>query len=59
MYKYNVYYDGEWLHEDIGWNTEEDANDDANCYIEGKIADWEADGVEYDKELFNIEVEEM
>lgn len=58
MYKYNVYYDGEWLHEDTGWVTEEDAEWDAELYIESKIADWEADEVEYEKELFSIEIEE-
>lgn len=59
MYKYNVYYDGSWLHEDTDWETEEDAQDDAKCYVEGKIDCWEADGVEYDRELFSIEMEEM
>ena len=58
MYKYNVYYDGGWLREDTSWGTEEDARDDAEIYIEGKIADWEADEVEYDRELFSVEVEE-
>ena len=59
MYKYNIYYDGGWLHEDTDWETEEDARDDAELYIESKIADWEADGVEYDRELFSVEVKEM
>lgn len=59
MYKYNVYYEGTWLHEDTGWETQEDAKDDAEIYIESKIADWEADEVEYDRELFSVEVEEM
>ena len=27
-------------------------------FIESKIADWEADGVEYDRELFSIEIVE-
>jgi hypothetical protein len=58
MFKYNVYYDGTWLHEDTGWETYEEARDDAELYIESKIADWEVDGVEYDRELFSIEVEE-
>ena len=59
MYKYNVYYEGAWLHEDIGWETEEDAKDDAEIYIEGKCDCWEVDGVEYDRELFSIEIEEV
>lgn len=58
MYKYNVYYDSEWLHEDTGWETEEDARDDAEIYIEGKCDCWEADEVEYDRELFSVGVEE-
>lgn len=56
MYKYDIYYDGEWLHEDTGWVTEEDANADAEIYIEGKIDNWEADEIEYDRELFSVEI---
>ena len=31
---------------------------DAGLYIEGKCDCWEADDVEYDRELFSIEIEE-
>lgn len=62
MYKYILYYDGGFLRDsaDLGYTyeTEEEARDDAEIYIEGKIADWEADEVEYDRELFSVEVEE-
>ena len=58
MYKYDVYYEGEWLHEDGEFETQENAYDDAQCYIEGKIADWEVDSVEYDEKEFYIRVEE-
>lgn len=58
MYKYNVYYDGGWLHEDTEWETEEDAFNEAEMYIESKIEGWESDDVEYDRNLFSIEVEE-
>lgn len=56
-YRYDVYYDGTWLHEDSGFYYEWDARSDAELYVESKIADWEVDGVEYDGDLFEIEVE--
>lgn len=59
VYKYNVYYDGGWLHEDSGFYYEYYAQSDAELYVESKIEDWEADGVEYDRDLFEIEVEEV
>lgn len=58
MYKYKVYYEGSWLHEENDFETHEEAMEDAEIYIEGKIDCWEADGVEYDRELFSIEIEE-
>ena len=58
MWKYDVYYDGGWLHEDVDFETEEDAREDARIYIEGKIEDWEADGVEWE-DLFVIETYEQ
>ena len=58
MWKYDVYYDGGWLHEDEGFETEEDAKEEAQLYIKGKIEDWEADGVEWEN-LFSIETHEQ
>lgn len=63
MYKYLVYYDGALLHDssDHGYTYEddEDAFIEASDYIDGKIDDWEADEVEYDRDLFSVEVEEV
>lgn len=39
MWKYNVYYDGGWLHEETDMYTAEAAEDDANLYIESKMED--------------------
>lgn len=58
-YRYDIYYNGTWLHEDSGFYYEYDAQSDAELYVESKIEDWEADGVEYDRDLFEIEVEEV
>ena len=58
MWRYDVYYDGGWIHEDVAFETEEDAMDDARIYIESKIDDWEADEIEYE-DLFRIEVYEQ
>ena len=58
MWRYDVYYDGGWLHEDVDFETEEDAKEDAQIYIDGKIDDWEADGVEWE-DLFVIETYEQ
>ena len=58
MYKYDVYYDGYWLCEDGNFETEEEAMEEAKSYIEAKIADWKADGVEWEN-LFEVEIEEV
>lgn len=58
MYKYKVYYEGSWLHEENDFETHEEAMEDAKLYVESKIECWEADGVDWE-DLFNIEVEEM
>ena len=55
MYKYDVYYDGGWLHQESDFESEEEAKEEAEIYIQGKIADWEADEVEWE-DLFVIEV---
>ena len=59
MWKYDVYYDGCWLHEGVEFETEEDAVDDAQSYIEGKIEDWEFEGAEWEMDLFSIETDEQ
>ena len=54
-YGFNVYYVDECLHKEDNFKTEDDAINSANSYIETKIAEWEADGVKYDKNLFDVE----
>ena len=56
-YKWKVYYDSTLLHEDEElWEDEEDAYDEAKSYIESKIQDYEVDGIEYDENIFDIEI---
>ena len=58
MWKYDVYYDGGWLHEETDFESEEEAMAEAQAYINGKIEDWEVDGVEWE-DLFTIEIYEQ
>ena len=65
MYKYKIYYDGGLLcdssemNEGYTFETEEEAKEDAEMEIESRITDWEIDGCEYDKELFEVIIEEV
>ena len=63
MFKYILYYDGGFLRDsaDLGYTygTEEEAKEDAEMEIESRIVDWELDGCEYDKELFEVIIEEV
>ncbi len=63
MYKYILYYDGGWLRDSayLGYtfDTKEEANEDAEMEIESRIADWEIDGCEYERELFEVIIEEV
>ena len=65
MYKYKIYYDGGLLcdssemNEGYTFETEEEAKEDAEMEIESRIADWEIDGCEYDKELFKVIIEDV
>ena len=65
MYKYKIYYDGGLLcdssemNEGYTFETEEEAKEDAEMEIESRIADWEIDGCEYDKELFEVIIDEV
>ena len=45
---------------DLGYTfeTEEETKEDAEMEIESRIADWEIDGCEYDKELFEVIIED-
>ena len=44
---------------EVYYETEEEAKEDAEMEIESRISDWELDGVEYEKELFEIIIEEV
>ena len=63
MFKYKLYYDGGFLQDsaDLGYTfeSEEEAQEDAEMEIESRIADWELDGVECEKELFEVIIEEV
>ena len=63
MFKYILYYDSGFLRDsaDLGYTfeSEEEAQEDAEMEIESRISDWELDGVEYEKELFEIIIEEV
>ena len=58
MWKFDVYYDGGWLHQENDFESEEEAIEEAQAYINGKIEDWESDGVEWE-DLFIIEADEQ
>ena len=63
MFKYKLYYDGGFLQDsaDLGYTyeTEEEAQEDVEMEIESRISNWEIDGCEYDKELFEVIIEEV
>ena len=63
MFKYKLYYDGGFLRDsaDLGYTfeSEEEAQEDAEMEIKSRIADWEIDGVEYERELFEVIIEEV
>lgn len=63
MFKYKLYYDGGFLRDsaDLGYTyeTEEDAKEEAEMEIESRIDDWENDCVDYDRELFEVIIEEV
>ena len=59
MWKYDVYYDKCWLHEDGDYETESEALEEAQAYIDGKEEDWDFDGTEWDSELFEIITSEV
>lgn len=58
MYKYNLYYDGGWLKEESGFDTEDEAREEAESEIESRIEYWETENVEYDRDLFSVDIDE-
>ena len=65
MYKYKIYYDGGLLcdssemNEGYIYETEEETDEEAGIEIESRIADWELDGCKYERELFEVIIEEV
>lgn len=63
MYKYIIYYGGEWLRDsseiDLTYQSEDEAKCEAKVDVESYMNDWEIEGIEYDKDLFEIEIEEV
>lgn len=60
MYSYDLIYDGQVIHtEYLEFETEEEVREDAEDEIELRKSYWEADGVEYDETLFEIDITEL
>lgn len=63
MFKYKLYYDGGFLQDsvDLGYtyDTEEEAREEAEMEIQSRISDWKFDGVECERELFEVIIEEV
>lgn len=63
-YKYELSYDGTFIHEDGGFDDEDEARDDANMEIESRLDAWIFDGAikaserEEEKKKFHVELEE-
>ena len=63
-YKYELFYDGTFLHEEAGFDDEEEAKDDAEMEIDSRLDAWIFDGAiaeserEEEKKKFHIEIEE-
>lgn len=55
MFRCKIYYDGTVFYGEEEWETEQEAIEDAEMFIESKIADWEADGISYERELFSYD----
>ena len=59
-FSYDLWYDGEIIHaEYLEFESEEDARQDAKDEIELRKSYWDADGVEYDETLFEIDITEL
>lgn len=63
-YKYELFYDGTFLHEDGGFDDEDEARDDADMEIDSRLDAWIFDGSiekserEEEKKKFHVEIEE-
>lgn len=57
MFKYDLWYDGQVIHSEVDeFETEEEAREDAEMVIDERCDYWDADGVEYDRLLFDIDI---
>lgn len=54
MYYYEVWYGVQMLHTDSGFETREEAIEEAEMYRDSKINDYEIDGAEYELSEFTI-----
>lgn len=60
MYNYNLWYDSCLIHSELtDFETEEEAREDAEMEIESRCSYWDIDGVEYDKNGFDIDIQEV
>ena len=63
-YKYELYYDGTFIHEDGRFDDEDEARDDAEMAINSRLDAWVFDGAieesarEEEKKKFHVEIEE-
>ena len=57
MFKYDLWYDGQVIHSEVDeFETEEEAREDAESSIDMYCDYWDADGEEYDRDLFDIDI---
>lgn len=63
-YKYELFYDGTLLHEEDGFDDEDEAKDDVEMEIDSRLDAWIFDGAieentrEEEKKKFHVEIEE-
>ena len=58
-YEYELWYDGCYLHAEGGFETEEEAREDAEIERDYKTEIWDIDGEPYDIDLFEIIIKEI
>ena len=63
-YKYELFYDGTYIHEESGFDDEDEARDDAEMEIESRLDAWIYDGAikaderNEERQKFHVEIEE-
>lgn len=61
MFSYKIYYDSGFLKDsldlDNSYDTEEEAQEEAQVDIDDYMEYWDLEGSEYEKELFEIVIE--